>query len=46
MQRSSIWSALIAVTAAGGLLVFILRSALGGPPSDPRPGDIEAAQQE
>jgi multidrug efflux pump subunit AcrA (membrane-fusion protein) len=46
MPRSSIWSALIAVTAAGGLLAFILRSALGGPPSDPRPGDIEAARTE
>jgi len=46
MQRSSIWSALLAITAAAGLLVFILRSALGGPPSDPRPDDIAGAQKE
>jgi HlyD family secretion protein len=46
MQRSSIWSALLAITAAAGLLAFILRSALGGPPSDPRPDDIAGAQKE
>lgn len=46
MKRSSTWSALIAVAAACGLLAFILRSALGGPPSAPRPDDVAKAEKE
>ena len=45
-NRSSTLSALVAVVAAGGLLTFILRSALGGPPTVPTKADIAGAAKE
>ena len=45
-QRRSIWSALVALAIAAGLLAFILRTALGGPPQAPREADIADARRE
>jgi len=44
-RSSSTLSALVAVLAAGGLLTFILRSALGGPPTVPNKADIAGAEK-